>query len=315
MERDLSPARETQVVNSTGIVFNIQRFTIQDGPGIRSTVFFKGCPLRCLWCSNPESQETFPEVGHNNLLCNKCGRCVKVCDVQAITLSDNGVIIDRKNCSGCLKCVEACILQALKVYGKEMSVEEVFQEVLKDKSFYQGSGGGVTVSGGEPLLQADFVANLFQRCQNESIHTCLETCGYASSGSWERVLPYTNLILFDMKLINPAVHQEKTGKSNQNILNNLKFITGLGIPVIIRIPVIPGINDSKKDATETARYIAGFKGLLEVNLLPYHRFGESKYSMLDRQYSLSGLKPPESKALEELINIFESFNLNCEVVT
>jgi pyruvate formate lyase activating enzyme len=298
----------------SGSVFNIQRFSIQDGPGIRTTVFMKGCPLRCLWCSNPESQSTFPEVAHGDSLCNKCSRCVEVCEVQAISLTDSGVGIDRKTCTGCGKCVEVCIPGALKVYGEEMSVEKVYQEVVKDRLFYQNSGGGVTAGGGEPLSQADFVAELFKRCQDAGIHTCLDTCGYATPGVWEKVLPYTNLVLFDVKLMDPSVHRRVTGKSNEKILHSLKLVAAAGVPVIVRIPVIPGINDSQENITDIAYYVAGLNGLREVNLLPYHRFGESKYAMLDRHYRLSDLTPPKSSQLEELRSIFKSLDIDCEIV-
>lgn len=296
------------------IVFNIQRFSIQDGPGIRTTVFIKGCPLRCLWCSNPESQKIFPEVGHSNLLCNKCGRCIEVCEVQSISLTEHGLKINRETCTGCVKCIEVCLPQALRIYGKEMSAEEVFQEILRDRLFYQNSGGGVTASGGEPLSQADFVTELFKRCQDKGIHTCLDTSGYAAPDTWEKVLPYTNLVLFDVKLIVPSIHRKVTGKSNQKILSNLKMVAGSGVPVIIRIPVIPGINDSKESITDIAYYVAGLNNLREVNLLPYHRFGEGKYAMLDRHYRLSDLIPPKSSQLQELINIFKSSGLDCEIV-
>ncbi|MFC1929221.1 glycyl-radical enzyme activating protein [Chloroflexota bacterium] len=296
------------------IVFNIQRFSIQDGPGIRTTVFIKGCPLQCPWCSNPESQNAFPEVGHRNLLCNKCGRCVEVCEVHAISLTDNGVEINRETCTGCGKCAEVCVPEALKFYGEEMSVEEVFQEVVRDEPFYQNSGGGVTVGGGEPLSQPDFVAALLKRCRDAGIHTCIDTCGYAAPSAWKKVLPYTNLVLFDLKLIDPSAHRKVTGKSNEKILRSLKLVVEAGVPAIIRIPLIPGINDSKENIANTARYVAGLNGLREVNLLPYHRFGESKYVMLDRTYRLSELTSPNQSQLEELCDVVKSFDLDCEVV-
>jgi pyruvate formate lyase activating enzyme len=297
-----------------GVVFNIQRFSIQDGPGIRTTVFMKGCPLRCPWCSNPESQNPFPEVGHSDTLCNECGRCIEVCEVQAISLTDNGIKINRKTCTNCGKCIEVCTPGALKFYGKEMSVEEVYQEVIRDTLFYRNSGGGVTAGGGEPLFQADFVAELFKRCQDAGIHTCMDSCGYATPSAWKKVLPYTNLVLFDMKLKDTSAHRRVIGKSNGKILSNLKLVAEAGVPVIVRIPVIPGINDSEENIADTARYVAGINGLREVNLLPYHRFGEGKYAMLDRRYRLSELRPPTDSQLEELRNIFKSFELDCEIV-
>jgi pyruvate formate lyase activating enzyme len=298
----------------TGIIFNIQRFSIQDGPGIRTTVFMKGCPLRCPWCSNPESQNKFPEIAHRDSLCNKCGRCVEACEVQAISLTDNGVKIDRETCTGCGKCIEVCTPGALKCYGKEMSIEEVYREAIRDTPFYQDSGGGVTAGGGEPLSQADFIAGLFKRCQDSGIDTCLDTCGYAAPSAWEKVLPHANLVLFDVKLMEPSAHRRLTGKSNEKILQNLELVAASGVPVIIRIPVIPGINDSQENITDTARYVANINGLKEINLFPYHRFGESKYAMLDRQYSLSELTTPQHSHIEELVNIVKSFGLECQIV-
>jgi len=298
----------------TGIIFNIQRFSIQDGPGIRTTVFMKGCPLRCPWCSNPESQNKFPEIAHSDSLCDKCGRCVEVCEFQAISLNDNGVKIDRETCTGCGKCIEVCTPGALKCYGKETPLEEVYQEVIRDVPFYQDSGGGVTAGGGEPLSQADFVAELFKRCQDAGINTCLDTCGYAASSALEKVLPHTNLALFDVKLMDPSAHQKVTGKSNERILRNLELVAASGVPVIVRIPVIPGINDSQENITDTARYVTNINGLGEINLFPYHRFGESKYAMLDRQYSLGELTTPQHSHIEELVNIVKSFGLECQIV-
>jgi pyruvate formate lyase activating enzyme len=296
------------------VIFNIQRFCVQDGPGIRTTVFFKGCPLRCQWCSNPESQNDCPEVAHRNSLCNKCGRCFEICPPQAISMIDEGVAIDRNKCNNCGKCVEVCIPEALKVYGKEMSIDEVYQDVVRDKPFYQNSGGGVTASGGEPLANADFVAELFKRCRDAGIHTCIETCGYATAGSWDKVLPYTDLVLYDLKLMDDPLHRKMTGQSNEKIMQNLRHIVDRGVPIIIRIPVIPGINDTKENLIGTARFVADRDGLKSVNLLQYHRFGESKYAMLDRKYELEKLEPQEFSQLEELKSIFKSFNLDCEVV-
>lgn len=271
--------------------------------------------MRCLWCSNPESQQSGPEVAHRNSLCTKCGSCVEACPNKAISLNGDEVTIDRELCTSCGKCVKVCVSEALKMYGQEMSVEEVFQEVVRDKPFYQNSGGGVTASGGEPLFQADFVARLFERCKQEGIHTCLDSCGYAQFGAWEKVKPYTDLVLFDLKLMDPAAHREATGQSNELILDNLKRVIASGVPVIIRIPLIPDINDSEKNLKEVARFVIGLNGPRNVNLLPYHRLGESKYAMLDRSYHLADTEPLEHCHILTLKQIFESFELNCEVVT
>ena len=298
-----------------GIVFNIQRYSIHDGPGIRTTVFMKGCPLRCLWCSNPESQNSWPEVAHRDSLCNKCGRCVGVCDAQAISVDDKGVRINRKRCTNCGKCVEVCTPGALKFFGNEMSVEEVFQEVEKDVEFYRNSGGGVTLSGGEPLSQPAFAAAFFRRCRNAGIDTCLDTSGFASASALEQVLPYTSLVLFDVKLSDPMAHRRWTRKSNERIIRNLELVVTRGIPVVIRVPLFPGINDSDEELRGIARIVAGFsKGAGKVNLLPYHRYGMGKYKMLDRRYRLNSLARPKDAELQGTKQIFESFGFDCEVV-
>ena len=297
-----------------GTIFNIQRYSIDDGPGIRSTVFMKGCPLRCLWCSNPESQKPWPEVTHRDSVCNKCGRCIEVCDTKAISLDGQGVHIDRESCAGCGKCVEVCIPEALRFIGREMSVDEVFDELVRDIDYYRDSGGGVTVSGGELLFQPEFTTALLKRCQDAGMHTCIDTTGYGDTAALERMLPHTSLVLFDIKHMDPVKHKELTGHSNELILQNLKLIVSRGVPVVVRVPVIPGVNDSDQGITAIARAVAGLSKSIPVNLLPYHRFGMGKYKMLDQQYKLGELVPPTSEKLEGAKQIFESLGLHCEIV-
>jgi pyruvate formate lyase activating enzyme len=296
-----------------GTVFNIQRFSIQDGPGIRTTVFLKGCPLRCLWCSNPESQNSLIEVAHRDTVCRKCGRCIEACENGAISLTEKGTRTNRKLCTNCGKCIEVCVFGARQFYGEKKSVEEVYREVIRDKPFYLNSSGGITASGGEPLLQVEFVVELFKRCRENNIHTCLDTCGYADADAWRKVLPYTNLVLYDLKLMDSSAHLRWTGKSNAKVLRSAKLVAASGVPVIVRIPVITGINDSKENMEVAARFCTG-TGINEVNLLPYHRFGESKYAMLDRRYHLYKLSRPEHHELEKLTGIFKSAGLNCKLV-
>jgi pyruvate formate lyase activating enzyme len=298
-----------------GTVFNIQRYSIQDGPGIRTTVFLKGCPLRCLWCSNPESQKVWPEVVHRDTLCNACGRCLAVCPEQAISIRDKTLSVDRKLCTNCGHCVEVCVPGALFIYGKTLSVKEVFEEVRKDTDFYHSSGGGVTVSGGEPLSQADFVAALFKLCQDRGIDTCIETSGFASRDALEKVLPLTTLVLFDIKLPDLVSHQKWTGQSNRAILDNLSLLVSRGVPVILRIPLIPGINDTEDELRKLAQIALSYlRPPRKVNLLPYHRFALGKYAMLDREYSLTELITQKEAEIQKAKSLFESMSLECEVV-
>jgi pyruvate formate lyase activating enzyme len=298
-----------------GLVFNIQRYSIQDGPGIRTTVFLKGCPLRCLWCSNPESQNPRPEIAHRDSLCNQCGRCVAVCPVHAISLHDKSISIDRALCNDCGKCVEVCQPGALKMFGEEMTAAQVFAQVKKDEDFYRESGGGVTVSGGEPLSQPDFVAALFQLCRENGIHTCIETCGLASIKALEKVLKYTSLVLFDVKLTDRAAHQKWTGKPNETILRNLRLVVKKNIPLIVRVPLIPGVNDSD----EELKNIAGLASRIlelpgKMDLLPYHKFGMGKYLMLDRKYGLEDINTQPDAYVRKLKQLIESLGFDCEIV-
>ena len=295
-----------------GMIFNIQRYSIHDGPGIRTTVFLKGCPLKCLWCSNPESQLFGPEVAHVDSLCNQCGQCVEVCDTKAISVDDKGVHINRKRCTNCGKCVEVCSPEALKVFGIEMSVEEVFQEIKKDMQYYQNSGGGVTVSGGEPLCQPDFVVALLKKCRDAGIDTCLDTCGYADATALDRVLTYTSLVLFDLKAINPVIHRKLAKRSNENIIRALESIIRRGTPLIVRVPLVPGFNNSDEELMAIARTLTRMNKP-KVHLLPYHIFGVGKYKMLDRRYKLSRLTPPTDTELRTAEKILKSFGIECEV--
>ena len=305
---------DNERLNSKGIVFNIQRFSLQDGPGIRTTVFLKGCPLKCWWCSNPESQAMYPEVAHSTALCTQCGECVKNCPTQAISLAERGVRIDRKLCKNCATCVSVCYAGALKVYGEEMSTAEVIGEVEKDVAYYRNSEGGVTLSGGEPLAQPNFAISLLKQCQKSGLHTVVDTCGYVAQEVLKRVLRYTDLVLYDLKHANGLTHKRLTAVSNKRILNNLKLVAQSGVGVIVRVPIISDINDSLENMTAIARYVASLTTVKEVNLLPYHRFGVGKYEMLDSTYRLASTLPPKGAQLEELTKIVETYGMECKIV-
>ncbi len=299
-----------------GTVFNIQFFNLHDGPGTRTLVFFKGCPLRCQWCSNPESMSRLPELGLNRTLCNQCGKCLDVCPVQALFFTDKeNLNVDRQKCNSCGKCIEACYEEVLTVYGNEMTAGEVFEEVNRDKMFYEGTGGGITVSGGEPLLQPDFLAAVFRLCQAAGIHTCLETTGYTNAQVWEKVIPVTDHILFDLKHMDSHQHQRFTGKPNKLILDSAARVAGSGIPMMFRMPLIPGFNDSLENIGATADFVKNLDGknVLGIELMPYHRMGLGKYECLDRQYSFNDVKAFEPEDVESIRQKIEESGVACKV--
>jgi pyruvate formate lyase activating enzyme len=265
-----------------GTVFNIQRFSTQDGPGIRTTVFLKGCPLKCFWCQNPESQMTAPEVLLSKDKCTACGRCVEACPAGAARLSDGGATIDRDRCLGCGQCVEACPNSARSLAGRRVPVDEVVREVLKDRTFYENSGGGVTLSGGEPTMQFEFVSALLRKLKSEGLHTALDTCGYVSRPLLEKLLEFTDLVLFDIKCIDSDKHFEAAGVRNDIILENFKSVYHRK-PVTIRVPLIPQFNDTIEEVTAIARFVKKEAGTLDIDLLHYNSMGEIKYRQLERK--------------------------------
>lgn len=298
----------------TGMIFNIQRFSVQDGPGIRTTVFVKGCPLTCPWCSNPESIHPYPEVAHVAAVCKHCGSCIKVCEQEAISFEEKGIRIDREKCNNCGKCVDVCVNDALKLFGKEVSVGEVFEEATKDKLYYHSSDGGVTVSGGEPLRQARFVSALFELCHEEGLHTTLDTSGHAKQSDLEKVLEYTDLVLFDLKLMDPGAHIATVKAANDPIHRNARLVVERGVPMIVRIPLIPGLTDTDENLEGIADFVRELDRELPVNILPYHRMGMGKYKMLDREYKLGDLERQSQERLNAIVDCFESRRLSCDIV-
>lgn len=299
-----------------GRVFNIQRYSTDDGPGIRSTVFLKGCPLSCLWCSNPESQESVSQVGHRDALCQQCGLCAGVCPQKAIILNlgGKGITIDRKLCDNCGECVTVCTSGALTMHGRQLSVEEVFEEVKKDEMFYRNTGGGVTASGGEPLMQSEFVAALFQRCHEAGIHTAIETCGHAPRAALEQVLEHTDLFLYDLKCMDSEKSVAVVGQPNKLMLENAEYVMNSDAEVIIRIPLIPGITEEAENLRQIAEFVKRVNPKTPLNVLPYHRLGVSKYRMMDMDYELTEAEPVPEERLKRVAEIFKSHNLECEIV-
>lgn len=263
-----------------GRVFDIQRFSTHDGPGIRTTVFLKGCPLHCLWCHNPEGISPQSHLSFDSEKCADCGECVRVCRNQAHTVEiTNELVIhtlDRLRCEVCGDCALRCPAGCLELVGRDLTVDEVMREVLADRSFYQRTGGGLTISGGEPLMQIDFTAALLQAAKKEGIHCCLETCGFASWERLHRILPLVDLFLYDYKLTDPQAHARYTGKSNEVILENLRHLYAAGANIRLQCPLIPGVNDTDDHRAAIATLLVSMPRLEGVSFLPYHPLGKSK---------------------------------------
>lgn len=298
-----------------GNVFDIQHYCIHDGPGVRVNVFLKGCPLKCLWCQNPESQERYSEVMHNFDRCIVCGRCIEACDNNAIAYRENEgqkyIVTDRIKCNACGKCADACLNNARNIVGKSMTIIEVFEKVKQDILFF-GDNGGITVTGGEPLVQHNYVQELLKLCKDNGIHTCIETCGYAE---WEKVktaMEYADLVLYDVKHMNTEQHRVGTGVGNEKILDNLKRISQkLNKDIIIRVPVIPGFNATVENMEMLGEFISKeIPTCREVNLLPFHKMGESKKIQLEKRVDFSA-RTPENGEMEMLRTIVSKYGIPC----
>lgn len=293
-----------------GITFNIQKFSIHDGPGIRTTVFFKGCPLRCEWCSNPESQIKNVQILHDQSKCSYCLSCVAACPNGAITHEDNKIIINEDKCVGCLTCVNSCPNRALSYEGDYQTIEEIVDICMQDIDFYEESGGGVTISGGEGMSQPEFLKKLIAELKKHSVHVAIETTGYVKKETFEELARELDLLLFDVKHYDREKHYNGTKVYNDLIVENLKWAIDNGIEVLPRIPVIPDFNDSLEDAEGLAKLLVEV-GAKKVQLLPFHQFGEKKYELLNRNYKYKNKKALYPEDLEEYQKIFEDKGLNC----
>jgi pyruvate formate lyase activating enzyme len=283
-----------------GIVFDIRKFSIHDGPGIRTTVFFKGCPLQCAWCHNPESQAAGPELIVRSNRCLRCGACVEACPEDAIRMDAEGPCTDRARCEQCGLCVDACFSGARELAGREMTTAQVMAEIDRDRPFYDESGGGATFSGGEPLLQPEFLLELLQACRAGGIHTVLDTCGYAPWAVLDRILPYVDLFLYDIKTLDDRRHRALTGVSNERIVRNLRALDAHGTAIVVRVPVIPGVNDGAGELRAIGALAAELPSVARIELLPYHRIGVEKYGRIAREYSLPEVRPPSQEQIAAL---------------
>jgi pyruvate formate lyase activating enzyme len=298
----------------SAVITNIQGFSIHDGPGIRTVVFFKGCSLSCQWCANPECLSAKPQMGFIEKLCANCGKCLETCTNNAIRRTEGEHRIDYSRCIACGNCKDQCYYGALVRYGELATVAGVWDEVRRDKMFYEESGGGITVSGGEPLLRPAFVRELFELSRREGINTCIETCGFVDQEALLEVVPVTDHFLFDLKQMDPEAHRKHTGQSNDKILRNAALLTQHGANVLFRQPLIPGINDSIENIEATARFLAGLgNNAARLELMPYHRMGQSKYTALNMPFTMDGLGAADDKQVEAARKAYLNRGIDCSI--
>ena len=281
--------------DQTGTILDIKRYAIHDGPGIRTTVFLKGCPLSCEWCHNPESQRARPEILYYEERCTLCEACVSACKQGALEVVGDRLQLDQSLCIGCGDCVPVCPNGARELTGRQMNVEQVVSEIVKDTLFYEESGGGVSFSGGEPLMQADFVRAVAARCVELDIHTALDTSGFAPEAELMKVADVIDLFLYDIKTLDDAAHIAYTGVSNRSILRNLRNIDEMGKQIWIRYPLVPGVNDVERSLMDLIALVTSLKSVERVNVLPYHRAGAGKYARLGREYNFSRTEEPSGE--------------------
>lgn len=289
---------ERQIIMKAHIMA-IKNFAVHDGPGIRTTLFLKGCPLRCLWCHNPEGMSGEKQLAYYAHKCISCGECVKVCPSGAHRIENSSHVLDRSRCLVCGKCEEHCLGDALKLFGREMTVDEAVRVLSKDKIFYEQSGGGVTFSGGEPLLQADFCLETAKRLKENGIGTAIDTCGCVPWQAFEKLLPVTDIFLFDIKHLDPEAHRRLTGQSNERILDNIRRLSDSGARIEVRMPLVPGLNDSETNIRSTGEFLSKLH-IEKMRLLPYHSLARSKYAALGMTDTMPDAESPSDERLKEL---------------
>lgn len=300
-------------MKNTGNIFNIQHFSLDDGPGIRTTVFFKGCPLDCAWCHNPESKAYEPEISFSADRCRMCGKCEIVCPENAHSITDNKHIFDREKCKKCKMCSNVCVLEAIKIIGKEYTVDEIMEEISKDAVFF-GTDGGLTLSGGEPLLQYDFSLNLLKSAKKKDINTAIETSGYTTKDLQE-ISKYVDLWLYDIKILDDDLHKQYTGASNKQILKNLYYLDDIGAKIILRCPIIPGVNMNNKHFEELVVLINHLNNAEAVHIEPYHPLGISKSEQLGRKQVYENREFLEKDKLIEFVDkLKRGVNITVEIL-
>ena len=293
-----------------GVTFDINRFSLNDGPGIRTTVFLKGCYLKCEWCHNPESQSFKPQLLFNSEKCINCFECVKVCPTNAHKIKGTKHFVDWDLCELKGKCVAVCPSGALKIIGTNTDVDFLMSEVLKDKKYYDKTGGGITVSGGEPMAQFEFTKDILIASKKNGLNTVLDTCGYGEKDHYKEILPFVDLFLFDYKLTDKELHEKYTGVSNEDILGNLDLLVKNGASIILRCPIIPGINDNEDHFNGIKNIIKKYPQILSVELMPYHNMGRDKANRLGMEFKLPGIRNVDTSDKQKWMNYFNRGQIN-----
>ena len=294
-------------MNMTGTIFNIQRFCVSDGPGIRTTVFLKGCPLHCAWCHNPESISPEKELLIREDRCIRCGSCIEVCEHNAAQRGIDGIKTTIENCVRCGRCVEVCFAEARAIIGTEMTTDEVVDEIMKDVVFYDESGGGATFSGGEPFLQHEFLLSLLHACKDKNIHTAVDTSGYTLPEILKRASEFVDLFLYDIKTVDDTRHQAFTGVSTETICKNLQYLIEWRKNVIVRVPMIPGFNDNIQSVKLIGKFVASMRIIKEIHILPYHDSGIEKYHRLGKRNAPQFPKPPSQEHIGMLADELKKY--------